>query len=84
MMKAKPFAADKLFTLTLHGRNFVFLPGGTQGMLEDPYFSLEYVVKQIEETLASENKEYLGIKMEVIHELTNHHKVIELTNTLAP
>ena len=83
-MKAKPFAADKLFKLTLHGRNFVFLSGGKQSMLEDPYFSLEYVVKQLEETLASENKEYLGIKMEVVHELTDRHKVIELTSTLVP
>ena len=51
-------------------------------MLEDPYFTLEHVVKILEETMASENKEYLGIKWEIINELTDRHKVIELTSTL--
>ena len=81
MMNAKPFAADKLFKVILHGRNFVFLSGVKQSMLEDPYFSLEYVVSKLEDIFASENKEYIGIKMDIVHELTDRHKVIELTNT---
>lgn len=50
-------------------------------MLEDPYFTLEHIVKTLEETMVSENKEYLGIKWEIVNDLADRHKVIELTST---
>ena len=51
-------------------------------MLEDSQFSLETLTKMIEDVMASESKEYLGIKLEALKELDNseRHKVIEMTN----
>ena len=82
LYKAKPFVQDELFKATLHGRSVFSRGAGKQSMLEDPYFTLEHVVKTLEETMASENKEYLGMKWEIINELTDRHKVIELTSIL--
>ena len=81
-MQPKPFASNELFKVSLARGNFGFL-NGKQSVLEDPYFSLEFVMKVLEETLASEGKEVLGIRCEVIHDLTDRHKVIELASTLA-
>jgi hypothetical protein len=51
-------------------------------MLEDSSFSLETLTKMIEDLMASETKEYMGIKLEALKELDNseRHKVIEMTN----
>ena len=58
---------------------------GKLSLLDDVHFSLETITKVIEDTLASESKEYLGIKLEVVEDvdISERHKVIEISNALA-
>ena len=58
---------------------------GKLSLLDDVHFSLETITKVIEDTLASESKEYLGIKLEVVEDvdISERHKVIEISNVLA-
>ena len=57
---------------------------GKLSLLDDAHFSLETITKVIEDTLASESKEYQGIKLEVVEDLdiTEIHKVIEISNVI--
>ena len=57
---------------------------GKLSLLDDVHFSLETITKVIEDTLASESKEYQGIKLEVVEDLdiTERHKVIEISNVI--
>ena len=57
---------------------------GKLSLLDDAHFSLETITKVIEDTLASESKEYQGIKLEVVEDLdiTERHKVIEISNVI--
>ena len=74
----KTLTQDELFTITMRGRSMIGIPS----MLEDSSFSLETLTKMIEDVMASETKEYMGIKLEALKELDNseRHKVIEMTN----
>ena len=46
--------------MKMRGRSMV----GKLSLLDDVHFSLETITKIIEDTLSSESKEYLGIKLE--------------------
>ena len=63
--------------MTMRGRSMVGIPS----LLEDVHFSLEAVTKVLEDTLTSESKECIGVKLEVVQDLdiTDRHKVIEVT-----
>ena len=74
----KTFIKDELFTMKMRGRSMV----GKLSLLDDVHFNLETITKVIEDTLASESKEYQGIKLETVEDLdiTERHKVVEISN----
>ena len=74
----KPGTANDLLWVTLSRRNNNFLIK-QESVLKDPSFSIEFIMTTLE---ANDSPDILGLKCELIRDLTDRHKVIDITSSL--